>query len=188
MTATPPPTGSAQPPTPSSARAAGQPRTTSSARPAASTTSLGARVSQVLMALVLAAISVMLLLATHRLEVTLLGIDLPAGLAFGVLFQIVISVFLWSSTGTLLPVLVLGCLWGMLATPFLGEGAGGGVMLPAMLGDVPQYQGWIVQGIGMGVPFLVAGVIALAARRRRRANHQGRLQETRQGRGQECGA
>lgn len=177
MTATPPPTGSALPPTPSSARAAGRPGP--AGRPAAPTTTLGARVSQVLMALVLSAISVMLLLTTHRLEVTVLGVDLPAGLAFGALFQVVISVFLWSSTGSLLPVLVLGCLWGMLATPFLGEGAGGGVMLPAMLGDVPQYAGWIVQGIGMGVPFLVAGVIALAARWLR----QGRRQGHGQGRG-----
>lgn len=133
------------------------------------TDSLSARIAQAVMALVLTVVSVLLLVTTHRLEIELLGIDLPAGLLFGALFQLVTCVFLWSATGSRLPVLVLGCLWGLLAMPFLGQSPGGGVLMPAMLGDVPQYSGWIVQGIGLSIPFLVAGALTLARRRPRRA-------------------
>lgn len=65
--------------------------------------------------------------------------------------------------------LVLGCLWGMLATPFLGESVGGGVLLPAMIGDVPQLSGWVIQGLGLAIPFLAAAVITVAGTFARRA-------------------
>ena len=56
----------------------------------------------------------------------------------------------------------------MLATPFLGESVGGGVLLPAVIGGVPQVTGWIVQGLGLVIPFLLAAVITVAGRRRSR--------------------
>lgn len=133
------------------------------------TTSLGARLAQAAMAIVLAIVSVLLMVATHRAEVTLAGIDLPAGLVLGAVLQVVISVFLWAATGTRFPLLVLGSLWGILATPFLGEGAGGGVLMPAEIAGQAQFSGWIVQGLGVGIPFLTALVITLAPRSRRRA-------------------
>lgn len=123
--------------------------------------SLSARLVQAVMAIVLAIVSVLLMLTTHRLELTLWGVDLPAGLLFGAVLQLVICLFLWSATGSRFPLLVLGSLWGMIATPFLGQSAGGGVLLPAVIADVPQLSGWIVQGIGIAIPFLVAGVITL---------------------------
>lgn len=131
--------------------------------------SLSARLAQAAMAVVLTVISVLLLVTTHRLEITLLGVELPAGLLFGALFQVTTCGFLWAATGSRFPLLVLGCLWGVLAMPFLGESAGGGVLMPAVLGDVPQYSGWIVQGIGLVIPFLFAGMLTVARRRRPRA-------------------
>jgi len=139
-----------------------------SARPV-DTDSLAARCAQGAMAIVLAIISVLLMLTTHRMELGLLGVDLPVGLLFGAAFQVVVCVFLWAATGSRFPLLVLGCLWGMLATPFLGEGVGGGVLLPAVVGEVPQLSGWIVQGIGLVVPFLVAGLLTVVGRSRSRA-------------------
>lgn len=133
------------------------------------TTSLPARLAQAAMAIVLAIISVLLMLTTHRMELELFGVDLPVGLFFGAAFQVVNCVFLWAATGSRFPLLVLGCLWGMLATPFLGESVGGGVLLPAVIGGVPQISGWIVQGLGLAIPFLVAAVITVAGRRRPRA-------------------
>ncbi|MGP9537640.1 hypothetical protein ACT3SP_06485 [Brachybacterium sp. AOP43-C2-M15] len=152
------------PPTPRSPAAApsGQPSRT------VGDESIGSRLSQAAMAVVLAVISVMLLLTTHRLEAGLLGVDLPVGLLFGAALQVVICLFLWAATGSRFPLLVLGCLWGVLAVPFLGEGVGGGVLLPAALGDQVQYSGWIVQGIGLVVPFAAAAAITLARRRRTR--------------------
>lgn len=133
------------------------------------TTSLAARLTQAAMAVVLAIVSVLLMITTHRVELSVLGPDLPVGLLFGALFQVVVNVFLWASTGSRLPLLVLGCLWGVLAMPFLGEGMGGGVLMPAMLGTEPQYSGWIVQGLGLVIPFLIAGLITLVRRFRSRA-------------------
>lgn len=133
------------------------------------TTSLAARLAQAAMAIVLAIISVLLLLTTHRVELDLLGVAVPVGLLFGAVFQAITSVFLWAATGSRFPLLVLGSLWGILAMPFLGEGVGGGVMLPAVVADVPQLSGWIVQGLGLVIPFLVAGLITLAGRARPRA-------------------
>ena len=132
------------------------------------TTSLAARSAQAAMAIVLAIISVLLMLTTHRTELELFGVDLPVGLVFGAVFQVVTCVFLWAATGSRFPLLVLGCLWGMLATPFLGESVGGGVLLPAVIGGVPQITGWIVQGLGLVIPFLLAAVITVAGRRRTR--------------------
>lgn len=129
------------------------------------TASLGARLAQAAMAIVLAIASVLLMLTTHRMEVALLGVDLPVGLVFGAALQIVICVFLWSATGSRFPLLVLGGLWGMLATPFLGESVGGGVLLPAVVAEVPQLSGWIVQGLGILIPFLMAGLFTLLERR-----------------------
>ncbi|WP_394214467.1 hypothetical protein [Brachybacterium vulturis] len=125
------------------------------------TDSLAARLAQAAMAIVLAIISVLLMLTTHRLELGMFGPEVPVGMLFGAVFQVVTCVFLWSATGSRFPLLVLGCLWGMLATPFLGRSVGGGVLLPAMIGDVPQLSGWIVQGLGIAIPFLAAAVITV---------------------------
>ena len=137
--------------------------------PGAGSTSLGARIGQAAMAVVLTLVSVPLLLTIHRVELDVLGAKLPLGLLFGAVFQIVVSLFLWASTGSRLPVLVLGALWGLAAAPFLGRGAGGGVLLPAEIAGETQISGWIVQGIGILVPFLVALVVTLAPLRRSRA-------------------
>jgi hypothetical protein len=128
------------------------------------TTSLGARLGQAAMAVVLTVVSVLLLVTTHRLEVAVLGVDLPAGLLFGAAFQVVVCLFLWASTGTRFPLLVLGALWGLLAGPFLGEGAGGGVLMPAEIAGEVQLSGWVVQAIGIGIPFLVALALTLVRR------------------------
>ena len=135
----------------------------------APTTTLGARLGQAAMAVVLTIVSVPLLLPTPRVELAVLGADLPAGLLFGAAFQVVVSMFLWAATGTRFPVLVLGALWGLAAAPFLGQGAGGGVLLPAELAGQVQLSGWIVQGIGIGVPFLVVLAMTLVGRGRRLA-------------------
>lgn len=142
--------------------------TDSSRRPVVvDTTSISARVAQAVMGVVLAVISVLLMITTHRMELDLLGMELPAGLAFGTLFQLVACVFLYTATGSRLPLVVLGSLWPLLAIPFLGNGAGGGVLMPAVIAEQPQYSGWIVQGIGTAIPFLLALVITLWHRRRR---------------------
>lgn len=144
--------------------------TSTQQRPTAvDTTSLAARLGQAAMAIVLAIVSVLLLVTTHRFELTVLGADLPAGLLFGAAFQAVVCLFLWSATGTRFPLLVLGSLWGLLAGPFLGEGAGGGVLMPAVIAEQAQYSGWIVQGIGILIPFALALVITVAGRGRSRA-------------------
>ena len=134
------------------------------------TTSLAARLTQAAMAVVRAIVSVLLMITLHRVELPVAGLRLPVGLLFGALFQVVTSVFLWAATGSRLPLLVLGSLWGLLAMPFLGEGLGGGVLMPAMLGTEPQYSGWVVQGLGLVIPFLIAGLITLVRRARTRAN------------------
>lgn len=131
------------------------------------TESRAARLAQVVMAIVLAVLSVVLMVATHRVRVELLGIDWPAGLVFGTVFQIVSCVFLYAATGSRLPLLVLGSVWGILAMPMTGRGVGGGVLMPAVIGEQAQYSGWIVQGLGLGIPFLVAGAITAARLRRR---------------------
>jgi hypothetical protein len=128
------------------------------------TTSRGARLGQAAMAVGLTVVSVLLLVTTHRLEVAVLGVDLPAGLLFGAAFQVVVCLFLWASTGTRFPLLVLGALWGLLAGPFLGEGAGGGVLMPAEIAGEVQLSGWVVQAIGIGIPFLVALALTLVRR------------------------
>lgn len=141
-------------------------QSTSTTSPTVDTTSIPARVIQVVMGVVVAVISVLLMITTHRMQLDLLGAAIPVGLLFGALFQIVACVFLYAATGARLPLLVLGGLWGLLAAPFLGNGAGGGVLMPAVIGDQAQYSGWIVQGLGIAIPFLV--LLAITLRRRRR--------------------
>ncbi|MFC7373838.1 MULTISPECIES: hypothetical protein [unclassified Brachybacterium] len=128
------------------------------------TNSLAARLTQATMAIVLAVISVLLMVTTHRVRLEIGGVDWPAGLLFGGAFQVVACVFLYAATGSRLPVVVLGCLWGLLASPFLGRGAGGGVLMPAVISEQTQYSGWIVQGLGVAIPFAVALVVTLRRR------------------------
>ncbi|EYT50140.1 hypothetical protein D641_0105005 [Brachybacterium muris UCD-AY4] len=129
------------------------------------TQSLAARMSQVALAFVIAVLSVVLLVTTHRVRLALGGVDLPAGLLFGTAFQVTACVFLYAATGSRLPLVVLGSLWGLLAMPFLGRGVGGGVLFPAVIGDQVQLSGWIVQGIGVLLPFAMALVITALRRR-----------------------
>ncbi|MBM7500020.1 hypothetical protein JOD52_000860 [Brachybacterium muris] len=129
------------------------------------TQSLAARMSQVALAIVIAVLSVVLLVTTHRVRLALGGVDLPAGLLFGTAFQVTACVFLYAATGSRLPLVVLGSLWGLLAMPFLGRGVGGGVLFPAVIGDQVQLSGWIVQGIGVLLPFAMALVITALRRR-----------------------
>lgn len=130
------------------------------------TTSLSARITQGIMGVVLTVLSVLLMLTTHRMQLSLGGVDLPVGLVFGGAFQVVTCVFLYSATGSRLPLVVVGSLWGLVALPFLGHGAGGGVLMPAELAGRLQLAGWIVQGLGVGIPFLAVLVITLWRRRR----------------------
>ena len=111
-------------------------------------------------------LSVLVLVTTHRFRLELLGVGLPAGLLLGAVYQVGACMVLWGGAGSRLPLLVSGALWGVLATPFLARGAGGGVLLPAAIGDQAQYSGWIVQGLGMGIPFLAAALLSLPAVRR----------------------
>jgi hypothetical protein len=124
-------------------------------------------VGQVVLALILTVVSVLVLVPVHRLSLDVAGVAVPAGLVFAVLFQIVASVFLWASTGSRLPILLLGCLWGLAVIPFAGSGAGGGALLPAALGEQLQVSSYLIQGIGVLVPLLVALVITLVGRRKR---------------------
>src|SRR5699024_2111614 len=189
VTSTQPPTERAHRPAPSARAGDG--------RREVDTDSLAARFAQAAMAIVLAIVSVLLLLTTHRMQLAVRGAELPGGLLFGAAFQTRTCVLLWAATGARFPLLVLrcvwgevaayqpltrvfrgaatgsrfplrvlGCLWGVLATPFLGEGAGGGVLLPAVIADVPQLSGWIVQGIGLIIPFLVVGLLTVVGRAR----------------------
>jgi hypothetical protein len=121
--------------------------------------SASARIGQLVLAVVVCAVSLFLLIPLHRVGIDLGGVQLPVGLAFGLVLQVVASVFLWAATGAYLPVIVLACLWGIGVMPFAGNGAGGGVLMPAALGDRLQLQGWVVQGIGVLVPFVVLLVI-----------------------------
>ncbi|EWS80709.1 hypothetical protein [Brachybacterium phenoliresistens] len=127
---------------------------------------MAARIMQCVLAGVLAAISVGLLVSLHRLQVDVGVVRIPAGLLLGVLFQGAASIFLISVTGSRLPAAVLAAAWGIMVMPFAGRGAGGGVLMPAVIAEQAQYAGWIVQGIGVLVPF---AVIAGETVRRRRS-------------------
>lgn len=113
------------------------------------------------MAIVPAILSVALMTATHRLRLELGGVQLPAGLLFAAAYQLVTCLFLYAATGSRLPLVALGALWGMLVAPLSGRGAGGGVLMPAVIGEQVQYSGWVLQGLGVFGPFVVAGVITL---------------------------
>ncbi|WP_193636288.1 hypothetical protein [Brachybacterium subflavum] len=154
-------------PGPSGRAAPGTPVRTApgaSERTAPATTSIAARISQVVAAIVVAVVSVLLLVTMHRLQLTIAGVDLPVGLVFGAVFQFAASTFLWAATGARLPVVVLGCIWGLMVLPFAGTSPGGGVLMPAVIAQKAQISGWIVQGIGIVVPFVFLGIQHLASR------------------------
>ncbi|MGY5763784.1 hypothetical protein ACXET9_01115 [Brachybacterium sp. DNPG3] len=127
---------------------------------------LGARLGQAAMAVVPAALSVVIMISIHRLHVDPLGVRIPLGLLLGAFYQSTTCAFLYGVTGSRLPLVVLGSLWGMFAVPFLGSGAGGGVLMPGAIGDQVQLAGWIVQLLGVGIPFVAALVITVLRRLR----------------------
>ena len=133
---------------------------------AGSSDPLTERLGQGAVAILPAIISVLLMITTHRLRVELGGVELPVGLLLGAAYQVLTCVFLWAVTVSRLPLVILGGLWGLLSMPFLGNGVGGGVLMPGALGEQPQYSGWIVQLLGVGIPFLAAGLLSLRRRGR----------------------
>ncbi len=120
---------------------------------------LASRVAQVIAAIVLAAVSVLLMVTTHRTTAEVVGLELPVGLVLGGAFQLAASVFLLAATGRRLPLVVLAVGWALLVIPFAGTGAGGGVMMPGSIAGTAQYSGWIVQILGVGIPLVLAAVV-----------------------------
>ncbi len=125
------------------------------------TSSPSARVSQVVMGVVLAVISAPLMVIVHRLTLDVGGVGVPLGLLLAGLFQLLACVFLWASTDSRLPLVVLLAVWGIVALPFLGRGAGGGILVPAQLGGQPQYGGVLVQLLGVGIPLAMLAILTL---------------------------
>lgn len=120
-----------------------------------------------LLTALLAVISVLLMVTVHRHTVELGGIDWPTGLLLGAAFQLAASLFVWATTGTRIALVVLAAVWGIAVMPLTGPGVGGGVLMPAVVGDQMQYSGYAVQLLGVGIPFAVLGVITVQRRRRR---------------------
>ncbi|MCS6712424.1 hypothetical protein JSY14_10440 [Brachybacterium sp. EF45031] len=121
------------------------------------------RLGQVLLAVVVGVVSAALMIVVHRAGVELGGVRWPVGLVLGAAFQLAASLFLLAATGSRLPVLMMLLTWVAAAMALLGEGAGGGVLVPAQLAGRPQYAGWVVQVLGVVIP---AAVIAAASIRR----------------------
>ncbi|MDO5662422.1 MAG: hypothetical protein Q4G40_06995 [Brachybacterium sp.] len=116
---------------------------------------LVSRLLQIAAGVILGVISAALLITIHRATVELGGVPVPTGLLLGAVFQLAASLFLLNAFASRLPVLILVVTWGAVATILSLEGPGGGVLVPAQIGDRMQYAGWIVQGIGVGIPLLV---------------------------------
>lgn len=133
---------------------------------------VGDRVAQVVMALILAVVSALVMVMIHRQGVEALGSTWPTGLLLGGVIQLAASTFLLASTGRRLPLVVLAVAWSLVAMPFAGQSAGGSVLMPAELGGAVQYQGWIVQLLGIAIPLLVLAA-DWATRIRRLAARQG---------------
>lgn len=120
-----------------------------------------------LMTALIAVVSVLLMVTVHRHTVELGGIDWPTGLLLGAAFQLAASLFVWATTGTRIALVVLAAVWGLAVMPLTGPGVGGGVLMPAVVGDQMQYSGYAVQLLGVGIPFVVLAVITVLRRLRR---------------------
>ncbi|UYG16831.1 hypothetical protein BRM3_14715 [Brachybacterium huguangmaarense] len=142
---------------------------------------LASRVAQVVAAIVLAAVSVLLMVTTHRTTAEVAGVDLPVGLVLGGAFQLAASVFLLAATGRRLPLVVLAFVWALLVIPFAGTGAGGGVLMPGSIAGRAQFSGWIVQFLGVGIPLVLAAIVWV--RRIRRLTRARRGASADEGRG-----
>lgn len=106
------------------------------------------------MGALLGIVSALLMVTCHRLSLDVAGLELPIGLILGAVLQTACCVFLLASTGRRLGVVVLAVVWFLVALPFAGQSAGGGVLMPAAIGEEVQYQGWAVQILGIGIPLL----------------------------------
>lgn len=119
----------------------------------------GHRLAQLLAGGVLGLVSAFVLVGTHRVHGEIAGIDLPLGLIFGFAYQLVASIFLVLAFGTKLPLGALAAVFAALALLFAGPSQGGGILMPAQIGGVTQWQGWAVQFIGVLVPLVIAAVV-----------------------------
>ncbi|WP_058235415.1 hypothetical protein [Devriesea agamarum] len=134
--------------------------------------------AQVVLGAVTGALSVTFMVLIHRSSVDILGVTIPLGLIIGAVFQLFTALFLGMATGHKLPLVVHGVVWGLLFMPFSGPGLGGGVLIPASIQDVFQWQAIAVQVLGLGIPFGAAALMWVRAihriQRQRRADRSGR--------------
>lgn len=129
-------------------------------------TGVANRAAQIIAALVLAAVSVLLMVTTHRTTIEAAGIALPVGLLLGGAFQLAASIFLLAATGRRLPLVVLALAWALLVMPFTGTSVGGGVIMPGAIASTVQYAGWVVQLLGIGIPLVLLAGLWLRRMRR----------------------
>lgn len=117
------------------------------------------RVVDVLAGAGLGVLSGFVLVGVHRMSVSVGGIDIPWGLVFGAVFQIVGCVLLVALSGRKLPLAVFALVFALLSMVFAGTSAGGGVLMPGEIAGVVQWQGWAVQIMGVVIPCLVVALV-----------------------------
>lgn len=143
----------------------------SAVSPAPERSSARSRVVEVLSGAGLGVVSGFVLVGVHRMSVSLGGVELPWGLLFGAVFQIVGCVLLIALSGRKLPLAVFALVFAAMSMLFAGTSAGGGVLMPGEIAGVAQWQGWAVQIMGVLIPCLA---IALVWARQIRALARGR--------------
>lgn len=126
----------------------------------------------VVVSAIVAVLSVMFMVTVHRHELGVGPYELPTGMIMAVTFQIAASIFVWATSGTRSSMIVLASVWGIAMLPFAGRGRGGGVLMPAVVEDQPQYSGVLLQLLGVAIPFIVLFFVSRYETRRRRGQDE----------------
>lgn len=130
-----------------------------------------ARIAEVIVSVLLGIVSAFVLVGLHRNSVEISGTGVPWGLIFGAAYQLVASVFLAAWSGRKLPLALLSAVFAVLAAMFAGPSAGGGILMPGEIAGEYQWQGWIVQLIGVLVPIAVLAAVWVIQIRRIAREH-----------------
>lgn len=117
------------------------------------------RLIQLIVGILSGVLSAIILAFTHRLSLQINSLEVPVGIIFALSYTFAISLVLALYFEKKLALIVNAATFAALIFHFSGNSAGGGILMPASLNEVYQWQGPAVQFIGVLVPMTLAAVI-----------------------------
>lgn len=117
------------------------------------------RTTEIVVGAIAGVLGGLVVIGTHRMRSAVGGVQIPWGLIFGLAFQAIATGGLIAISGRKLALFIDALAFTIVAMYFSGTSLGGGLLVPAQIAGVAQWQGWAAQFLGVIVPLVGAAIV-----------------------------